>query len=99
MTTASYWVLQQERETIEELRKDGEAMPLKIDTSRIHTAVAMGGGIVGVAQCATICGVSQQRVHQWIDAGRFPDPLPGLVGRSKAWLREDVERWNTDQDG
>lgn len=48
--------------------------------------------LVTQAEAARCLGVSRQRVHQLVVAGRAPEPF-GTSANGVVWTRDDVERW------
>jgi prophage regulatory protein len=48
--------------------------------------------LVGVAEIATLLGVSKQRVDQLARQPDFPDP-EAIITAGRIWRREAIEAW------
>lgn len=58
--------------------------------------------LLGVAEVATLLGVSKQRVNELKNAGRLPEPLATLASGPvwpEPWLRRFVEEWGERRSG
>lgn len=67
---------------------------LREDRAAVHDSIRDHHGIAGLPQIATALGVSRQRAHELAKIGSFPEPLPGNVGKARAWLLGDVLDWH-----
>lgn len=48
--------------------------------------------LVGVAEVATMLGLTRQRVNQLSRQEGFPEPL-AVLSAGKVWKRADIEKW------
>lgn len=65
-----------------------------LESAFVRELIEQAGGLVGAAQMAERWGITRQGVHIAIKRNPdFPEPLPGLVGNSDAWLWNEVDAW------
>jgi prophage regulatory protein len=50
-------------------------------------------------QLPDITGYSAVYIHELIDAGKFPRPIPLGGGRAVGWLESDLRAWQAERDG
>lgn len=79
------------RKIIEEIQADrGRAVRRRLAPTESR--------LVDIAAVADMVGHSVSSIERWVDAGKFPKPIPAPArGAKRMWRREVVEQWIADR--